>query len=713
MKSRKIHIHWSKHILAILLWVLASAVIFQENVSADTLGTTGDMDTISTQSSSSLPTRAFELKGVTISAQNANHYETSHFNFYWGNSGNASKVTLAYLKEAGTLMEQVWQVYIGEMKMTPPLYAINKPYDQQQPYKLNVLLADTGLSGVQNAWAYADRDSQTYPYFAAQVAALEPSKDWWGSGVPHEFGHDVQFAQGNNSWNDGKYLQPWYETVANWFREEYAYSDVYRNSGNNLGTSLSEMYLRATMLTPVNGRAFYEAWPLLLFLQHNPDHLNISSNLMKKLLTNGDKTNSHETFFKILRKNTPRVSQKTLFGDYASRIASLEWAGNDSQPYSPKTLYSIALNSLFKQHNLYWQQFYTQMEKVNHTSNTFRVPNERTPQANAFNIIKLQPKFKHKQNQTKLTVSLKGLTKKHGADWRARLIVQPGNGASARYSKLFRSNGSKSISVKQTDDVYLSVAATPDKKNVDVNTFGLSIDSKQFSEKAHPYNSKARYPYQVTLKNATPASRPQTSLKGVSGYYTKDGGFVANTASVGKDVTVGKGAAILDHAKVKDHAVITGHAVVKDHADVSGDAHISGHALVEGNASVEDHASVRDYGIVDQYGKLTGHAIVDEMAIVKDHAHIGNDAKATDSALAQGYYSVLDHAQLGGMSIGGGGSPKAISGLAGNAKSYGDFFDDSGYQVQSGKLSRYESVSTSLDQYKDGYIKPTDAVKNS
>lgn len=115
--------------------------------------------------------------------------------------------------------------------------------------------------------------------------------------------------------------------------------------------------------------------------------------------------------FQNIEKNTPRVSQKTLFGDYASRIASLEWAGNDSQPYSPKTLYSIALNSLFKQHNLYWQQFYTQMEKVNHTSNTFRVPNERTPQANAFNIIKLQPKFKHKQNQTKLTVSLKGLTK--------------------------------------------------------------------------------------------------------------------------------------------------------------------------------------------------------------------------------------------------------------------------------------------------------------
>lgn len=658
-----------------------------------------------------LAVRPFQLGDTTINQHNANHYETAHFNFYWGNSDNATKVTPSYLKEAGTLMEQIWQVYIGEMKMTPPVYAINKPYSQQQPYKINVLLIDTGFKNLQQGWAYADRDSQSYPYFVAQVAALTPNKDWWGSAVPHEFGHDVQFAQGNNSWNDGDYLRPWYEAVANWFREEYAYSDIYRNSGNHLGTSLSEMYLRATMFTPVNGRAFYEAWPLLLFLQHNPDHLDMPTDLMKVLLTNGDKSNPNQTFYQILRANTPKVNQKTLFGDFASRVASLEWAGSATHSYSPKTLYQTALQKLFKNRNLYWQQFYTQMNKVSKTVTSYKVPNERAPQGNAFNVIQLHPNFKKGQFSTYVAVKLNGLSHKAGADWRARLIVQPKDGSAAKYSSLFKSGQTRSIKINVNDKIYLSVAATPSTQDIDDNTFGLSIDSEKFAEMNHPYNTKARYPYQIRLKNATPATRPTTSTRKIKGHYTKQGGFVADTASVAKTVKVYKGSAVLGQSRVNGHVVMTGHVVVRDKATVSDGVHLSGHALVEGSSKLTNKAKVEDYGIVDGHATVSGNAEISKLAIVKDDAHVSDHAVVTDSALVSGNYSVLDHARMQGIAIGGGGTGKSESGLSGSAKATGDFFDDSGYLVQAGTLSGYEVVSTSLDQYQNGYINSQNATK--
>lgn len=693
--------------LVVLMFALVAILSFKPAFAS---GETSS-DATTSELNTNLTVRPFKLGNTTIDQNNAHHYETAHFNFYWGDSDNASKVTQSYLKEAGTLMEQIWQVYIGEMKMTPPVYAINKPYSQQKPYKINVLLIDTGFKDLQQGWAYADRDSQSYPYFVAQVAALTPNKDWWGSAVPHVFGHDFQFAQGNNSWNDGIYLTAWYEPVANWFREEYAYSDVYRNSGNHLGTSLSEMYLRATMLTPVNGRAFYEAWPLLLFLQHNPDHLDMSTNLMKALLTNGDKSNPNQTFYQILRANTPKVDQKTLFGDYASRVASLEWAGSATKSYSPKKLYQTAFKKLLKNRNLYWQQFYTQMNKVSKTSNLYRVPNERAPQGNAFNVIQLHPEFKKGKSSTSVGVKLTGLSKKAGADWRARLIVQPKDGSAAKYSSLFKSGQTKSIKAKTSDKVYLSVAATPSTQDIDDNTFGLPIDSEKFTEMNHPYSTKARYPYQIRLSHAAPATRPNISTKGIKGHHTKQGGFVANTASVSKTVKVSKGSAVLGNAKVSGHVKLTGHATVRDNATVKGNVRLSGHALVEGKSKVSDNVKVKDYGIVDGQAIVSGNAQITKMAIVKDGAHVSDHAVVTDSALVSGNYSVLDHARMEGMAIGGGGTGKSESGLAGTAEATGDFFDDSGYLVQAGTLSGYEVISTSLDQYKNGYINPKNASK--
>nr|WP_252893002.1 hypothetical protein [Lentilactobacillus otakiensis] len=56
---------------------------------------------------------------------------------------------------------------------------------------------------------------------------------------------------------------------------------------------------------------------------------------------------------------------------------------------------------------------------------SYKVPNERAPQGNAFNVIQLHPNFKKGQFSTYVAVKLNGLSHKAGADWRARLIVQP------------------------------------------------------------------------------------------------------------------------------------------------------------------------------------------------------------------------------------------------------------------------------------------------
>ena len=84
------------------------------------------------------------------------------------------------------------------------------------------------------------------------------------------------------------------------------------------------------------------------------------------------------------------------------------------------------------------------------------------------------------------------------------------------------------------------------------------------------------------------------------------GGFVAYTASAGKNVFIGKDAQICDSARVYDYAQISGSAIIRENAQVYNEARVYGEAIVSGSAQIYGKAGVweiaRVYGFAHIYG---------------------------------------------------------------------------------------------------------------
>lgn len=106
------------------------------------------------------------------------------------------------------------------------------------------------------------------------------------------------------------------------------------------------------------------------------------------------------------------------------------------------------------------------------------------------------------------------------------------------------------------------------------------------------------------------------------------GGWVADTAFVGKKAFVAPEAQVFGSADVVDHARIEDQAQVYDEAKVKGHAWITGNAKVFGNAKVLDrarlHSNVHVYGWALVYGRawLTYDTKVFENAKVEGHAQL-------------------------------------------------------------------------------------------
>ena len=97
-----------------------------------------------------------------------------------------------------------------------------------------------------------------------------PNPSWV---LPHEFGHVVTAHQ--YGWNDNKYVQSWWEAIANWYREQFLYSDYYQQWVGEPagGTDYFETYMKNLHFTPILGRDNYASWAFLQYLTENPDNL--------------------------------------------------------------------------------------------------------------------------------------------------------------------------------------------------------------------------------------------------------------------------------------------------------------------------------------------------------------------------------------------------------------------------------------------------------
>ncbi len=556
-------------------------------------------------------------------------YETEHFQIFYDTDGaNSHLVTDEFLATCEEVLENCWDLYIDKMGMEPTSTSVLPNGDHTTQYKTNVVLMGTGVDHYYldaTGWgAYGSVDTAGYPYFMCCIAAMSSPTT-----VAHEFGHAVHYAQGDNAWEDNIYLGPWFEAVANWFAEQYIYEYM-----SPVQTQLSSLYLRATHLTKMNGRGYYEAWPILQYLTEDPDNTGVYGETFVQKLLSKDMGSTNVLFWEVLEEvNGKELTVADTIGMYASHMATMDY---ENQEY-----YNSKITTEMNSKVFYWQQRYTPLEELD-GENTYSVPIEKAPQAMGYNIIPLD------FTPGEVKVEINSLTDAEGAHWRARLVLERDGVTS--YSELFSEGKEMSIETLSGDKLYLTVAATPDIDTVVKHTIGGWATHS--TETNMPFEDKTQYPYSVTLTNSEPTERPKTGF-GMMTIHPNGGGRKSFTARVADTAYIGENAIVWGNATVSDNAVI------------------DGYAIVGGNAVVKDNAYVGDY------------------AIVYDRAEISGNAQVLENACVYVDYKVGENAVVKGSSLG------LYNGSAtGEAITYGDWFEDMGYNVADGTFSGYHSLSS-------------------
>ncbi len=566
--------------------------------------------------------------GTVVSTDNGyNAYETEHFQILWGDTVyNNITIDSSYLTTVEAILERSWDLHIGKLGMTAPTTSVSSSYDQTTPYKVNVVLMGTGVPEYDYGWAFAGLDKHEYPYLMCGPDALK-----FDTVVAHEFGHAVHYAQCNNGWVNNNYLGPWWEGIANWFAEQYMYEYADTVSGINK-TDLAVNYLRATHLTKMNGRGYYEAWPILQYLTENPDGFdNYGTNFVHTLLAYKP-SSTDVMFWEVLDACNGDVSVYDTVGAYASHMATMDFEHKDD--------YNDKIESYMSIPTLFWQQRYTMLEELGE-SGEYVVPVEKTPQAMGYNIIPLD------FTAGEVSVTLNAMTDVEGAGWRARLVKESSSGTTT-YSDLFKEGETMSITASSTDELYLTVAATPTLDSMTRHTITGWTEASH--ETNMPYEDKLQYPYSVTLTGATPMSRPTPS--GTFKTHSNGGGKVATTATVASTAYVGPNAVVMGYAKVSGNAIIDDYAIVAGNATVSGNAYVGDYAVLFDRAEVTDNARVIENACVYVDYKVSGSAVV----------------KGSSLGLYDGS-------------------------ATGEAITYGDWFEDSSYDISGGAFSGYHSIS--------------------
>lgn len=584
-----------------------------------------------------------------------NYYESEHFQFIWGNSGDSSRVTTEFLAGNAANLEACWDVYMTDLEMEPPSQSTNTALRDGNHYKTNIYISGTGLSGMTDDWAYMSYDSGGFAYMFCCVDSMQYNPPSWV--LPHEFGHVVTAHQ--LGWNSNKYSYAWWEAMGNWYREQYLYSD-YSTDETGHGTDFFETYLKNLSLTFPCGRDYYAAWPFLQYLTENPDGLaGYGRGFVKTMLQEGQ---VDEYPFDMVERLADADMKDTL-GHFAKHMAGLDFENGDA--------YRARLNELLSAGSWNWQQIYTMLEPVAGVNNTYQVPTERAPQYAGMNIVPLNV------SGSSISVTLNPLTNIDGADWRACIVQQKSDG-SCVYSDLFSDGDTCTVSAESdTSAVYLAVVATPDLDTITKAGLPYGPDS-EFAENNYPFTEKEQYPYSVTFSEGVDIQQ-RTVATGNNWWesyhnHSNGGGLVSDSANVADTVYVGPNAKVLGSATV------------------SGNARIEDCAVVQDSASVSDNAVIAGFAIIAENGKVSGNARVDDTAMVMGQAQVSGNAKVIESACVYGTYTMTDYATAKGMAF-----CMANGSISGQGAVDGDYYDDGGKYVTKGTAFGWVSAQSYVD----------------
>ncbi len=622
--------------------VLAAALSFSTVPLAACIETADAADTLMT-------------RDIWCTNDDVNRWESEHFQFIWGKNGaDSAKVTQQFLEENAKNLEACWDIYMNDLSMEAPTQSVNMALRDGNKYKVNFYISGTGLKPFADDWAYMGYDSQGYAFMFCCVGAMQnsPNPSWV---LPHEFGHVVTAHQ--RGWNENKYVSSWWEAIANWYREQFLYSDYYSKQWGNITgiTDYFETYMKNLCFTPILGRDNYASWAFLQYITENPDGLpGYGSSFVRDLMQQGRR--DEYPYAEIERISG--ADMKETLGHYAKRLATLDLAH--------KKDYQARQNELLARGEWNWGEIFTLLENTTGRENYYTVPTERAPQQFGVNIVPLEV------TGSSITVTLEGLTKSEGADWRACIAVEQKDGIT-RYSDLFKAGETMNMDFGSNDSAaYLTVTATPDSSAWQQTGVPWAYGTGEFDETHAPFLGKTRYPWGATITGAGIKQSQYDTVAVHGSRHPNGGGFVASTAKVEPSVYVGADAKVFGYANVSGNAVIDGYAVV------SGSARVSGNAVVKGHAVVAENAVVKDNAIIADNAGVMGEAV------------ISGNARVIESGLVFNKYKVSENATVKGVAY------CLSSGSAtGQAMPDGDYYDDSGRTIQKGSIYGW----TSYDDY--------------
>ena len=377
-----------------------------------------------------------------------NRAESEHFQIIWGNEDTTGTVNWEFVQGNLENLENIRSFYMNELGMKDTGTSMNPAFGDGK-YKTNIYIAATGLSEIETDWAYMSVDKDAFAYVVMAPGAMRVNPPSWV--VPHEYAHAITYHQG------GSVPGHWYESVANWFRDQYLGSSYYRFGDTVYGPEsdfFAPVVLNSDLYFP-HLKNWYDDWAILLYVKENPDHINgLGLEAMQKLIS----SNNYEDMFKKLEEISG-VSIKEILGGYARRMVTMD--------YSRQSSYQKFLNEQLADGN--YDKIYTTLQ--NKSDGWLRISNERAPQQGGYNIIPLDIDLDSK----KVVVDFKGDKNISGADWRVSLVAKTRNGET-RYSSIWN-DGENSLKLQGDEEkVYLVVCATPDEMKqlevFDVNAVG-------------------------------------------------------------------------------------------------------------------------------------------------------------------------------------------------------------------------------------------------
>jgi carbonic anhydrase/acetyltransferase-like protein (isoleucine patch superfamily) len=549
-----------------------------------------------------------------VTAATAQKLESKHFVIWWDPAVNPDGTafnTATHGLRALRMLEESYQVYYKVLGFDEPFQHSNPSQRNGNRYKVNHLTWHSG---------YWMSSLGGFSYLNVGTSGLADEN--WGNPVPHEYGHVVDGQQ------QGYLVGGHWESHANFYREQRTNWFAPQFAAGQQST-IEDRSLVWSNYRQDHGRLIYADFRIHLALQEYATLLGLPADTATRLWTTGSRD---QTVYNKLATLLPAgTSMKDVIGTILRYWPMLD--------FSTKALLRARLWPNADTRADFEYRAGSPLIPLPDNSGWYRVPLDRAPEKFAYMFHDLTP------SAGTVTVELRGLDILGTTeDWRWCLAAIDAQD-NVRYSPVW-APGTQSFTLGPGETkVQLIVVATPGSNSLD-------LDSYFNTKPTDKHLDRLRYPYEVRLVGATPASE-RLNWNTTSGRtHSNGGGWVANTASVASTVYVGPNARVLGsavltgNARIEDYAVVAGSARVRDNARVSGYAVVYGNAIVENNARVREHAMVANNArvqgnaVVEGFARLIDSTIVRDGAIVRGNAYPFGSSVISGTAIAEYDYSM-------------------------------------------------------------------------